>query len=460
MVTTTANSHGPRPAVRHIYSYIAQPQLYSDHYPEHQNKPEGIISIAFSRSTIRSIHTNNDPIRGVVHVKSNIKVKSVSIQFIGRSTCRTFEGASQHVCSTELFRHEMALQRISMPSENCPPHRVEYPFEFRFPEAVQLPPSTPCPPDPKFETNPGHALPPSLWWDENTIRNEYVLEAQFVSEERHFTMNPKVIHQLRFSPSVPEVGLPREPPLRPAPPIRLEHTSRLDQAGRGRGRGALRRLSRRFSSTTEAESASASASASSPSPSPSPSPSHLLILSVPSHYRANAPSTLKLTLQSPSHGPHPAIFLRGIRAQAHAHIHYRIPVPSHPSLAYNILRSGDAKFDLFNRRYAIPGLPLAAHAPTCIEAFAINKLVPPSFASYHVALRYDVKYDVLLLCGGRESEHEVLVQDVGIEAMTRPGGWLGPPDEEGAGGEDNGEGDRRVELVGGTGGVEPPAYEP
>ena len=144
MVAMTAlNAGGPRSAPRHVYSYVAQPQLYSDHYPAHQNSPNGIISIAFSRSTIRGVHTNNDQVRGVVHVKSNIKVKCVSIRFIGRSTCRTLEGASQLVSSTQLFCHEKALQRITMPSENCPTNRIEYPFEFRFPEAVQLPTPTP-----------------------------------------------------------------------------------------------------------------------------------------------------------------------------------------------------------------------------------------------------------------------------------------------------------------------------
>ncbi|KAJ8111414.1 hypothetical protein OPT61_g5985 [Boeremia exigua] len=287
MVTTSTNSHCPRPAPRHIYSYVAQPHLYSDHYPEHQNKPDGVISIAFSKSTIRSVHTNNDPVRGVVHVKSNIKVKSVSIQFIGRSICRTFEGASQHVSSVDLFRHEMALRQIAIPSENCPAHRVEYPFEFRFPEAVQLPPSIPCPADPKFETEHGHALPPSLWWDENTVRNEYVLEAQFVSEEKHFTMNPKTIHQLRFFPSVPEMGLPIQPPLRPAPPIRLERKARLDESGRGKG--TLRRLSQRFTGSTESLH--------------EPPSSDLLILSVPERYRVGSTSTLKISIQTATPTP-------------------------------------------------------------------------------------------------------------------------------------------------------------
>lgn len=454
VATTTFNNSGPRPAPRHVYSYVAQPQLYSDHYPEHQNIPNGIISIAFARSTVRSVHTNNDQVRGVVHVKSNIKVKSVSIQFIGRSTCRTFEGASQHISSIDLFRHEMILQRIAMPSENCPPNRVEYPFEFRFPEAVQLPPSTPCPTDAKFESEPGHSLPPSLWWDESTVRNEYVLEAQFVSEERHFTMDPKVVNQLRFSPSIPEVGLPDQVPLRPAPPVRIERKSRPGPGGRGRG--TLQRLSRRISGSTESLHESVG--------------SDLLILSVPEHYRVGSSSTLKISLQS-AHSTDTdrtaPVYLRGIRAQAIARIDYRIPLPSHPSLAYNILRSGESKFDLFNRRFAIPGLALSTTTATDIEAFDINKLVPPTFKTYNVALKYDVKYDILLECGGKESEHEVTVRHVTIESMTRPGGWLGPPPDDGAHeerlilaelmrGASRGLAEAAVEAER----FEPPAYEP
>lgn len=91
--------------------------------------------------------------------------------------------------------------------------------------------------------------------------------------------------------------------------------------------------------------------------------------------------------------------------------------------------------------------------------------MPPSFATYHVALRYDVRYDVLVQSGGRESEHAVLVQDVGIEAMTRAGGWLGPPGDEGGramlGGGFAGRGAAAQGLMlGGDEGVEPPAYEP
>lgn len=290
------------------------------------------------------------------------------------------------------------------------------------------------------------------------MRNEYVLEAQFVSKERHFTMNPKVVHQLRFFPSVPEVELPDQIALRPGPPVRIERRSRPDQSGRGRG--ALQRLSRRISGSTESLDETCS--------------SDLLILSAPEQYRVGSTGTLKITLQSATNAndtkPAP-IYLRGIRAQAIARIDYRIPLPSHPSLAYNILRSGDSKFDLFNRRYATPGLPLSTHTTTDIEAFEINKVVPPTFKTYNVALRYDVKYDMLLECGGKESEHSVVVKDVQIEPTTRPGGWLGPPPDDEAHEERvvlaelmrgnisrGGAGDEAVVVV--VRGAQPPAYEP
>ncbi|KAF3011022.1 hypothetical protein E8E13_010908 [Curvularia kusanoi] len=455
-MATTANSHGPRPAPRHLWSYVAPSQLYSDHYPGYENRPDGIISIAFSRSTIRNVHTNNDPIRGVVHVKSNIRVKSVSVQFVGRTICRAFEGASQQVSSTELFRHGLVLQQATFPSATCPPNRIEYPFEFRFPEAVQLPPSSPLPTDPKFEGEAGHTLPPSLWWNESTVRSEYVLEAQFVSEERHFTMNPKVVHQLRFFPSVPEVGLPEQIILRPGPPVRVERRSGLNQSGLGKG--TLHRLTRRISGSTENLDESLG--------------SDLMILSAPEHYRVGSTSPLKITLQSAANtnGNNSApLFLRGIRAQAVARIDYRIPLPSHPSLVYNLLRSGESKFDLFNRRYAIPGLALDASTPTDIEAFEINKLVPPTFRTYNIALKYDVKYDMLLECGGKESEHSIVVRDVRIEPTTRPGGWLGPPPDDGVHEEGALLADLMRENVVGRssdgaqvviGGVHPPAYEP
>lgn len=199
--------------------------------------------------------------------------------------------------------------------------------------------------------------------------------------------------------------------------------------------------------------------------------SDLLILSAPDHYRVGLTSTLKITLQSatiPDTSRTAAIYLRGIRAQAIARIDYRIPLPAHPSLAYNIIRSGDSKFDLFNRRYAIPGLRLNTTTATDIEAFGINKIIPPTFKTYNVALRYDVKYDMLLESGGKESEHSVVVKDVQIEPMTRPGGWLGPPPDDGA----HEEREVLAELMRGSvlpereaqvsvaAAVQPPAYEP
>lgn len=458
MVNTYVNDDGPRQIPPHLYSYVAQPQLYSDHYPKHQNTPEAIISIALSRSSIRSVHTNNDPVRGVVLVKSTIKVKKVSIKFVGRSTCRAFEGVSQHVSSSTLFCHERTLHQSTKPSENCPPNRIEYPFEFRFPEQVQLPANTSFGSDSRFEHEPGQALPPSLWWNDSSVRNEYILEAQFLSEERNCNMNPKVIQQLRFFPSVPEVGLLSCVPLRPAPPIRFEQEARsLTQESSEERRGStLRRLSRRFSSSSKNDGPAFSATT-------------LLVLSVPELYRVGAESAMKISLQtsqSENNTHPPPIHLRGIRAQAVARIDYRIPLPP-PSPTHHLLRCGEAKFDLFNRRYAIPGLALSPTTTTDIETFDINKLVPPTFKTYGVALTYEVKYDVLLGCAGKESEHEVVVRDVSIEPMTRPGGWLGPPPEDSRWAEREEERRMLAELTRGSehgdgvvGSAEPPAYEP
>ncbi|KAJ4367908.1 hypothetical protein N0V86_009748 [Didymella sp. IMI 355093] len=248
-------------------------------------------------------------------------------------------------------------------------------------------------------------------------------------------------------------GLPDQVVLQPAPPVRIERRLRSEPGGLGRG--ALQRLSRRISGSTESLHESLG--------------SDLMILSVPEHYRVGSESTLKVLLQSAndvSNDLAAQVYLRGIRAQAIAHIDYRIPLLSRTTQAYNILRSGESKFDLFNRRYAIPGLLLNTTVPTNIEAFNISKLVPPTFKTYNVALKYDVRYDILLECGGKESEHEVTIRDVTIEPMTRPGGWLGPPPDDGAHEE------RLVlaEMMRGTMNlgimstaaqrVEPPAYEP
>jgi hypothetical protein len=287
---------------------------------------------------------------------------------------------------------------------------VEYPFEFRFPEAVENDPvlqgDAIFTPDGLFEHQKGHALPPSLWWNESTIRNEYFLEAAFITEQTSFTLNPVVEHQLRFSPSVPELGVSDSTPLLPAPPIRYERKS-VTESSNDR-RSSLKMLKTGLRSDDKSDDTAATS---------------LLVLSAPAHYRVGSDSTIKISLQATlSEGfaqPAP-VYLRGIRAQAIAHIHYRIPAPNG-----EIRKESIERFDLFNQRYIKPGIEITSD--TTQEGFKINKIVPPTFKTYGVAVRYDVRYDLLLDCAGKESEHAVEMKNIVIEPMTRPGGDLGPP---------------------------------
>jgi hypothetical protein len=418
MAAATTSPPLAQPQPRQLYSYVAQPSLYSDHYPDHENTPGGLISIALTRSSHRQLNTNNDPVKGVVLVQTKTKAQRVSIKFIGRTTCRVTNErspGSHHGASTDLFLHEKTLVPRATPSPNCPPGRVEYPFEFRFPEAVELDPrlqnDAPFKPDPSFEHEKGHPLPPSLWWNESTVRSEYFLEADFITEQRSFTLNPVVIHQLRFSPSDPEIGLPDQPALLAWPPIRFERRSRppTPEPGQER-RNPLRRLKSSLKGEKTEEASSTS----------------LLVLSAPPRHRVGTTTALKMSLQATlSDGltqPAP-VYLRGIRAQASVHISYRIPASFAPR--EEIRKDSTEKFDLFNRRYGKPGLEVTES--TTLEDFVINTIVPPTFKTYGVAIRYDVRYDLLLECAGKESEHEVEMKDVIIEPMTREGGHLGPP---------------------------------
>lgn len=353
-------------------------------------------------------------------VKSKTHVQRVSVKFIGRTSCRVINErtpGSHHTATVDLFCHERTLLPRASPSANCPPGHVEYPFEFRFPEAVELDPrlqnDAPFKPDELFEHEKGHPLPPSLWWRESTVRSEYFLEADFVTSQRSFTLNPVVRHQLRFSPSDPELGIPEQAALLPVPPIRFERRSRPPTPEPGQERqGPLQRLK----SSLKGEKAEEAASSTS-----------LLVLSVPPRYRVGAATTLKLSLQATlSDGlaqPAP-VYLRGIRAQAFVHISYRIPATFAPK--EETRRYTTEKFDLFNRRYSKPGIEVTEN--TSLEDFVINSIVPPTFKSYCMSVRYDVRYDLLLDCAGKESEHEVEVKDVIIDPMTREGGHLGPPE--------------------------------
>ncbi|KAJ5021844.1 hypothetical protein J3E72DRAFT_3182 [Bipolaris maydis] len=419
---------GQAQSARQLYSYVLQPQLYSDHHhPDRQNTPEGPISIAFSKSSRRTVHTNNDLIKGVVHVKARLQIKRVTIKFIGKTTCRISNDrnpANPHCAEVELFCHEKTLSRIQTPTATCPPSRIEYPFEFRFPEKVEGTPKlqneAPFKPDALFEHETGHQLPPSLWCNENSICNEYFLRAEYVAEQTSFTLNPVVVHQLRFSPSVPELNIPSPLPLLPAPPIRFERKSRPSTPDPSKERRAsLKRLASglRNSSTEKLNDTSVTS---------------LLILRAPAQYRVGAPSTLKISLQATltnssidQQQPPAAVHLRGIRAQVSAHITSRVPLAS--TATGDIRSETIEKFDLFNHRYVKPGIEITHD--TTLDGLLVSIIVPPTFKTYAVALRYDVKYNLLLECAGKESEHEVEMKDVVIEPMTRPGGHLGPPEE-------------------------------
>ncbi|KAF2029153.1 hypothetical protein EK21DRAFT_68223 [Setomelanomma holmii] len=419
MAATVSRQSTSQHQPRQLYCYVAQPTLYSDHYPNRENTPEGLVSIALTRSSHRTLNTNNDAVKGVVLVQTKIKAQRVSIKFIGRTTCQVINErnpGSHHVATSDLFRHEKTLQLRATPSATCPAGREEYPFEFRFPELVELDPKlrndVSFKPDEVFEHEKGHPLPPSLWWNENTIRSEYFLEADFITEHRSFTLNPVAIHQLRFNPSVPEIGLQGQTALLPAPPIRFERRSRPSTPEPSRGqRGPLKRLKSNLKGEKSDEPSSAS----------------LLVLSVPSQYRVSAATTLKLSFQATlSDGltrPEP-VYLRGIRAQASAHISYRIPTSSASN--DELRKESTVKFDLFNRRYGKPGLEITNN--TFIETCNINSIVPPTFRTYGVAVKYDVRYDLLLDCAGKESEHEVEMKDIIVAPMTREGGHLGPPE--------------------------------
>lgn len=418
-MATAVASEAPQPQPRQLYSYVSQPQLYSDHYPNNQNTLEGPLTITLTRSSHRSINTNNDSIKGAVLVKSKTKVQRVTIRFIGRTACRISNDrnpGNPHVADVELFRHAQDLLPRAVPSANCPAGRTEYPFEFRFPEGIEKDPKlqndAPFKPDEDFEHERDHALPPSLWWNESTIRSEYFLEAESVAEQRSFTLNPVVIHQLRFSPSVPEIGLPNQPALLPTQPIRFERRSRppTPEPGQER-RGPLKRLKESLKGEKSEEASSTS----------------LLVLSAPPQYRVGSTTALKVSLQATlSDGltqPAP-VYLRGIRAQASARMQYRVPASFAPNEEFR--KETIEKFDLFNRRYGKPGIEIGP--ATLLDDFVINTIIPPTFKTFGLAVKYDVKYDLLLECAGKESEHEIEMKDVIIQPMTREGGHLGPPE--------------------------------
>lgn len=406
---------------RRLYAYVVRPRFYNDHHDiDHQNNQEGRISIAFTKASRRSIHTTDNLIKGVVHVKAEIPIKEVVIKFVGKTVSQIIDERRPkdlYTATTELFCFERSLNPREIPSPSCPPGRVEYTFEFHFPKIVEQKPTlqnnVPYTPSDIFEHEEGFQLPPSFWWNGDAVRNEYFLEAELFTEHSCPLSKSKVIQQLRFSPSIAEELALDSPPAFVALSTYFTRKSWLPSPTPAcERRGSLEKIKATFRRGSCPEETSYTST---------------LVLGVPSEYQVGSEAHLTVASEA-RHGDCALqlapVYIRRIRAQAIAHIRYRVPTASAPN--GEMRRHEIEEFDLFNQAYSKPGVEV--NESTRLGGFEIDKIIPPTFKSYGVALTYDVRYTLTIDCAGKVSEHEMEMKCIPILPMTRIADGLGPPE--------------------------------
>lgn len=172
------------------------------------------------------VYSNNDVVSGVVKVDTRQKIESVSISFSGIATARLTRihasgiGSTHQTCEgrSTLFRYHERLFETGNSSaaaiESYATNRdgpfVSFPFRFRFPSTAQCHDTSSrrgmnsLEPNPNFECDPGHPLPPSMSAEVDTHYQsvQYLVEARMTTTALKIFSGSKEDRQMiRFVPS-------------------------------------------------------------------------------------------------------------------------------------------------------------------------------------------------------------------------------------------------------------------
>ncbi|KAF2795154.1 hypothetical protein K505DRAFT_198692, partial [Melanomma pulvis-pyrius CBS 109.77] len=384
---------------------------YRSQYPYAYNHELGPVFIILQPAYMEKIFTCGDKVKGRVRVRILTEPLRVTIWFRGRSSCSKDD-------NTNLFSFTHVLFSGLGPYPRHPnPTYVDFPFEFRFPENVELHPgnindaafrsST------MFEHRPGYLLPPSLWAKDGSAKVEYYLEAQIPSDQLFFSGKTKVRHQFRFSPSViPENYI--IPPLIPGSPVLVRRQTRfLDTAGAPKHHSRFSRLK----DSINHEDA--------------PSAAFSIAVNLPSQVRVGEPIPLTISLahleRSEGVLEPPVVSLRGIIAKTIVHIHARVPVRLHPEGEHRCASS--EVINLFRCEFKHPGIIM-------FDGMTLDELSPrlaladsmaPSFRSYGISTTHDLRVKLVVECAGKVSEVDFLRQGITFLPMLRPGSSIPEP---------------------------------
>ncbi|KAF2145840.1 uncharacterized protein K452DRAFT_315989 [Aplosporella prunicola CBS 121167] len=363
------------------------------------------LQIALDGVSARTVFCEGDVVRGKVRVDTKLQSSRVSICFKGLAISRINErqgnSHATRVSKYTLLQYDTILfsgeDIASSASEDD--SFATFPFEFRFPAAVQA--RTYSEPSRTFESEPGHALPPTFTAD---VRGQpqsvqYYLEASILTMHlKIFSSEKKKVTYLNFSP----VCTDPTPALSPALTTRtMSHT----------------RQSRRLIPDYEPHGLRAHFCDLIPS-SKDPSASFAVKMHLPQTIRAGHPFSISFGI---THGERsadiatpPPLHLHALTVSIKAHTQVRVVSLSQICRATTrkitiAERHWDAKHGEASSSSSAPPLLLPAGGEMVPLAsllenegqLVVPKHFTPSFKSYNIVRSYDLVAVLSIECAGK-----------------------------------------------------------
>jgi hypothetical protein len=350
-----------------------------------------------------TIFTSGDTIKGKIRVKTFTKAERVTVSFIGSSSCSKDDNTILFSYTDTLFSGPGTI-----PDRGDATH-VDYPFEFRFPDYVELEPGqlngAVYNPSTLFEHQPGHILPPSMWAEDGIVKVEYYVEAQIVAPHLFLAGKTKVQQQLRFTPSVlPSNSIPQL--LAPCLPVLVQRrtrfllpTSRSEDAHPNR----FTRLKDVLHKNDQ------------------PYATFSITTNIPSEIRVGEAIPMSISLvhceRSEELRDPPAVFLRGIAGKATMHIYARVPLTTGGNI--NGEQKSETEEDVALFSYTFGSLQMTNGMT--IGDLVVRKDVGPGYKSYGVAATHDLHLKLEIECAGNVSEVNLVRKNINLLPMSREG---------------------------------------
>jgi hypothetical protein len=372
-------------------------------YPVQDNHHLGPVFILNRPVYWSTVFTSGERVKGRIRVKTSTGAERVTVSFIGSSSCSKDDDTILFSYTETLFSGPGTI-----PSHTDPPH-VDYPFEFRFPDNVELEPGqlngAPYNPSRLFEHQPGHLLPPSLRIEDSIAKVEYYLEAQILSPNLFFAGRTKVRQQLRFSPSVTPTHLSL-PPSTPCLPVLVQRRTRFLLPALPSENAHPTRLMRLKDALHRNDQPYAMFS---------------ITVNIPSEIRIGEAMPMSISLvhceRSEEIPTPPVVFLRSISATAMTHIHARVPLAASEINNRDHISETSERNTVFSHTFE--SLPLSDGM--ILGDLVVGEDVMPTFKSYGVATSHDLHLKLGIECAENLSDVNLVRMDIKILPMTRPG---------------------------------------